>query len=457
MNRLRIKSIQEVVQETQKSKLHKSLGVFDLLLLGIGGVIGTGIFTTTGIAAATYAGPAITLSFLLGGIACIFVAMTYAELGSMLPVAGSGYTYAYITLGEVVATLDGWLIIMVCTFGGSAVAAAWSGYLLGILESFQIHLPYALTHVPAQGGIVNLPAMVIIGLLSLFLIRGNEGLSKLNSLLVGIKLGAIFLFILLSAPHIDMKNWEVFAPQGFWGIAAGTGFIFLSYTGFDTLVSAAEECRNPNRDLPIGIIGSLLICGTLYIIVAGVLTSIVPYTLLNNSEPVAFAMRSNGIELGAKLVAAGAVAAMSTVLITQIYGQSRILLVIARDGLLPAFFTKLHARFATPYCGILITGFIMMIISGFSPVATLMQLSSMCALANFSLVSLCAMIMRYKHPEQKRPFRCPAIYLVASISMGVCLFLFFQLLPENWAPFGISLLVGIIAYACYGYRKSPLA
>ena len=456
-NLLRIKSLKEIILEAGKSELKKNLGVTDLLLLGIGGIIGTGIFLLAGLAAERYAGPAITISFFLGGIACIFTALAYAELASMLPVAGSGYTYAYVTLGEMMAAINGWFILMIYTFGGATVASGWSGYMVGILESMGIHLPMQLTKIPTQGGWINLPAVLIVLFLSLFLLRGNKEASKLNGILVAVKLGAVFIFLVLSAPHINPVNWQVFAPNGFLGIAAGAGFVFMAYTGFDTLASAAEECKNPNRDLPIGIIGSLVGCAILYVIVAGVLTSIVPYTLLNNAEPMAFAMRSNGIQIGAKLVATGAVAAMTTVLLTQIYGQSRILLVMARDGMMPACFSRVNKRYSTPHVGILMSGFVMILITGFSPVATLGQISSMATLATFALVSISVMIMRYKYPNENRPFRCPAVYFIASFSTFLCLFLFAQLLPENWKPFLLSLVIGAIAYFSYGYRKSTMA
>lgn len=451
---LRIKDLKDAQKDINKTSLKKNLRAMDLVLLGLGGIIGTGIFVLTGLAAARYAGPSITLSFVLGGIASIFTALAYVELASMLPVAGSAFTYVYVTMGEAMASVVGWAALMVFTYGAAAVASGWSGYMVGILNGFGVHLPEALTKIPSEGGVINLPAVFIVVFLTLFLIRGMNDTTRLNGLLVGVKLGAILIFIVASIPHINPVNWEVFIPNGFSGVAIGAGFVFMAYTGFDTLATAAEECENPNRDLPIGIIGSLLGSIILYVIVAGVLTSIVPFPSLNNSEPMASALRAHGIHMGAKLVATGAVAAMTTVILTQIYGQSRILMVMARDGLVPKCFARINKKYATPHVGLLVTGLVIVLITGFAPVATLGQLSSMATLIVFSLVSVGVMILRYKMPNEKRTFVCPAVYWVASISAGLCLFLFCNLLTENWKLYLLSTLVGLAVYAFYGYRNS---
>jgi len=454
MDWFRTKSISEIKEDAGKTALKKNMGALDLILLGLGAIIGTGIFVLTGLAAAKYAGPGITLSFLIGGIASIFTALAYSELASMLPVSGSAYSYAYVTLGEAVAAIVGWTILMVFTFGGATVAAGWSGYIVGILNSVNLALPEKLTKIPSEGGWINLPAVFIILVLTILLVRGTKEATKLNGILVAVKLGAISLFLVSAVPHIDPINWQVFAPNGFFGVAAGAGFVFMAYTGFDTLSMAAEECKNPNRDIPIGIIGSLVGSALLYVVVAGVLTAIVPYSSLNLAEPMAYALRVNGISMGAKVVAAGAIAGMTTVILTQIYGQSRIFMVMARDGILPPIFTKVHPKYSTPYVGVIVTGIMMMLITGFTPVATLGQLSSMATLAIFGFVSMCVMILRYKKPKERRPFKCPAVYLVASISMFLCLFLFSQLLPENWKPYLFSTFIGFLVYLGYGYRHS---
>jgi APA family basic amino acid/polyamine antiporter len=426
-------------------------------MLGLGGIIGTGIFVLTGLAAAKYAGPGITVSFALGALACVFTALAYSELASMLPVAGSAYTYAYVSLGEPVAAVIGWILFLVCTFGASTVAAGWSGYVVGILTSVGVHLPDALTKIPSQGGLINLPAVLIVGCLMTVLIRGMEGVSKFNGALVFVKLGAIFTFLIAAVPHVDSANWAVFAPQGFTGIAAGAGFVFMAYTGFDTLATAAEECRNPNRDLPIGIIGSLLGSALLYIVVSGVMTAIVPYSTLNNAEPMAAALRAIGIGMGAKLVAVGAIAGMTTVILTQIYGQSRTLLVMARDGMLPPFFTKLHSKSSIPHYAVYVAAFVDASIGGFVPVSTLGQLTGMFTLSLFAFVSVAVMLLRKKYPNEKRTFKCPSVYWVASISTFLCLFLLSQLMAENWLAYSVVVMVGAVIYLAYGYRHSSMA
>jgi APA family basic amino acid/polyamine antiporter len=456
MEYFRKKSLRDVKEGAGKTGLKKNLGALDLVLLGFGAIIGIGIFVLTGLAAEKYAGPGITLSFLIGGIAAIFTALAYSELAGMLPVSGSAYSYAYVTLGEFVAATVGWTVLMLFTFGGATVAAGWSGYIVGIVDSVGLSLPQKLTKIPSEGGWVNLPAVFIIMVLTLLLVRGTKEAAWLNGVLVVVKFAAISLFLITATPHIDHNNWAVFAPGGFSGIAAGAGFVFMAYTGFDTLSMAAEECKDPNRDLPIGIICSLIGSTLLYIIVAGVLTGIVPYKSLNTAEPMAYALRVHGVSIGAKIVAVGALAGMTTVMLTQIYGQSRILLVMARDGLFPRCFEKIHPRFSTPYVGVVVTGLVMMLITGFFPVATLGQLSSMSTLAVFCFVSMAVMIVRYTKPEEHRPFKCPAVYLVASISMFLCLFLFSKLLSENWKAYLLTTFFGIGIYLTYGYRHSTM-
>lgn len=454
MNFFRIKSFSEAKADAQKTQFKKNLGAIDLILLGLGSIIGTGIFVLTGLAAAKYAGPSITVSFLLSAVACIFTALAYAELACMLPVSGGAYTYAYVTLGEGLAAIVGWSILMVCTCGAATVAAGWSGYFMGVLTNLGVHLPEVLTKIPSEGGIINLPAFLIVAILSLFLLRGTSDTAKLNAILVVVKLGAIAAFIFAAVPYVDSANWTVFAPNGVFGITAGAGFIFMAYTGFDTLASSAEECRNPNRDLPIGIIGSLIGSAILYIVVSGLLTAIVPYASLNNAEPIAQALRMNGVHFGAKLVAVGAIAGMTTVILSQIYGFSRILFVMARDGMLPSCFARLNNRFATPHMGILGGGLLIALVAGLVPVSTLGELTSMTTLSIFAFVSVGVMIIRYKKPDEVRTFRCPAVYVVASTSSLLCCFLFTQLLPENWKPYLISLVIGACIYGIYGYRNS---
>jgi len=316
----RTKSIAQMRETAADSGMAKTLGAFDLILLGIGCVIGTGIFVLTGVAAARYAGPAVTISFILSGCACALAGLAYAEFSSIVPASGSAYTYTYASLGEFIAFIVGWNLILEYTVTASAVASGWSGYVVGLLQSAGIEVSHALTHVPADGGIINIPAIFITLLLSIFLIRGTQGSSKLNRILVFIKLAAIFIFLFLAAPHVDTANWDPFMPFGFAGIAGGAAIVFFAYIGFDAVATTAEECKNPAHDLPIGIIGSLVICTALYVVVAGVLTGVVPYTELNNPEPVAFALRYIGYRLGSAIVGVGAIAGITTVLLVLLYG-----------------------------------------------------------------------------------------------------------------------------------------
>ena len=444
------KSLEAILASAEKHSLKKSLGAVDLLLLGIGCVIGTGIFVLTGVAAAKYAGPAITISYALAGFACVFAALAYTELASMVPVAGSAYTYSYVALGEMVAWIVGWGLILEYAVGASTVAAGWSGYMVGILNSAGIHLPDVITKVPSQGGIVNLPAVLIALFVGLLLIRGTKESAQLNRILVSVKLGAIFLFLTIAVPHIRVSNWADFNPFGFNGIATGAAFIFFAYVGFDAVACAAEECHNPNRDLPIGIIGSLLVCTILYIAVAGTLTGIVPYATLNNAEPLASALRANGSNIGSALVATGAIAGMTTVLLVLMYGQSRIFFVMSRDGLLPPIFCKLHSRFHTPYISSIMIALGVALVSGFTPIATMGNLTSMGTLLAFIVVAFGVMIMRTTKPDAPRPFKCPAVYVIAPIAILSCGYLMYQLILTTGKPFLIWSAIGIVVYFSYG-------
>jgi len=461
------KSISSIKRAAHHSPLKQSFGILGLISLGLGGIIGTGIFSLTGLAAAKYAGPGITLSFLLGGLACTLTALVYSELAAMLPVAGGAFTYAYVALGEFAAAIVGWCVLMLYTFGSATVASSWSCYTIGLLKEFKVNLPPTLVNIPQEGGWINLPAIFVTLVITLLLLQGIKGIARLNYILVIIKLIAIFTFTITAMIHFDSKNWENFAPQGFSGIVAGAGFVFMAYTGFDALANAAEECRNPNRDLPIGIIGSILICTFLYMIVSGALTGSTHYSHLNNAEPLIHAFRTYKIQskqqclfqlLVNLIIAIGAIAGMTTVLLTQIYAQSRLLYVMARDHLYPSLFAKIHPKTATPHFGILISGLTIMGISGFLPVASLGQIGSMSALAAFSIISFCAIIMRHRYPTEKRPFRCPKLHLVACLSILLCGFLFIQLFLRNWISYCIAFGVGILIYGiykvCHSYNKT---
>ena len=456
MKLFRTKSIQDIIANSEKKTLKKTIGVFDLIMLGIGCTIGTGIFVVTGIAAAKYAGPGISLSYLLAAFACLFAALAYAELASMVPVAGSAYTYAYAVLGEFVAWLVGWGLVLEYTIGGATVASGWSGYMVGILKTGGIILPEALTKVPSEGGIINLPAVFISLFIGLLLVRGTKESVVINRILVGVKLTAIFIFLYVAAPNIKMENWVNFMPFGWSGVALGAAMVFYAYIGFDAVATAAEECKNPTKDVPYGIIGSLIVCTILYVTVALVLTGIVSYTELNNAEPLAYALRQNGSNIGSILVATGAIAGMTTVLLVLIYAQSRIFFVIARDGLIPSYFSKLHKKYDTPHISLILVIVAVVVTSGFTPIATLGHLTSLGTLFSFAVVAIGVMVLRLTKPDLKRPFKCPLVYIVAPMAVLTCGYLIYYLLLETWKPFLIWSILGLIVYFGYSYHNSPL-
>lgn len=452
----RRKSIESVLEGANKNSLKKTLGAFDLILLGIGCTIGTGIFVLTGVAAAEYAGPAISISYALAGLACMFAGLAYTELAAMVPVAGSAYTYSYIILGEFIAWLVAWGLILEYTVAASTVAAGWSGYFVGILNAGGIHLPEYLIKVPSEGGMINLPAICISLFIGCLLIRGTKESIVVNRILVGIKLGVIFLFLAIAAPHIKMENYANFFPFGWQGVGIGAATIFFAYLGFDAVATTAEECKNPNRDLPIGIIGGLLICALLYVAVSLVLTGIVNFSELNNAEPMAYALRVNGSNIGSALVGTGAVTGMVAVLLVLMYGQSRIFFVMARDGLIPAAFGKLHKKFGTPYLGCIFLTLAVALISGFTPIQTMGQMSSLGTLFAFTVVSIGVLVMRIRKPNIERPFKCPAVFIVAPLAILSCSYLMYNLFLKTGKPFLIWFLISILVYFCYSYKKSPL-
>lgn len=452
----RRKSIENIIEGAKNKSLKKTLGALDLVLLGIGCTIGTGIFVLTGIAAAEHAGPAISISYLIAGTVCVFAGLAYTELAAMVPVAGSSYTYSYAVLGEFVAWLVAWGLILEYTVGASTVAAGWSGYFVGILKSGGIILPHAITAVPADGGIINLPATLIALFVGSLLVRGTKESIVVNRILVGVKLLVIFVFIAIAAPHIKMENYAEFVPFGFHGIAAGAATIFFAYIGFDAVATAAEETKNPNRDLPIGIIGSLLICTILYVAVSLALTGITHYSKLGNAEPMAFALRENGSNLGSALIGTGAVAGMIAVLLVLMYGQSRIFFVMSRDGLIPRVFSNLHKKFHTPHISCMIVTIAVALTSGFTPIKTMGHMTSLGTLFAFMIVALAVLVLRRTKPDLERPFRCPAVAVVAPLAIVSCFYLIYTLFEDSGTLFIIWVDISIILYFSYAYWHSPI-
>lgn len=457
MGVFRTKDIAKLKEGAREQSLKKSLGAVDLTLLGIGAIIGTGIFVLTGVAAAKYAGPGIMLSFVLSGSACAFAALAYAELAAAVPIAGSAYTYSYVALGEIFAWIVGWALILEYTVGSSAVAAGWSGYMVGLGTTAGLHLPKAYTAVPADGGIVNLPAIFISLFLSILLLRGTRESAALNRILVIVKLAAVFIFLALAGPRVDPANWSPLMPFGFSGVAAGAAIIFFAYIGFDAVATAAEECKNPNRDLPVGIVGSLIVCTILYIIVAGVLTGVVHYTQLNNAEPVAYALRVLGYSIGSALVGTGAVAGITTVLLVLMYGQTRVFFAMSRDGLIPDSIARVHPKYGTPHIVTIIAGIAVALISGFTPIGVIAELTNIGTLFAFVVSAIGVLVLRRTNPGLERPFRCPAVTVVAPLAVISCGYLMLNLPHDTWVRFFVWTGMGLVVYFAYGYRRSHLS
>ena len=452
MNLFRRKSIDELQAAAAASGMLKNLAAVDLLMLGIGAVIGTGIFVLTGVAAAKYAGPAVPLSFILSGLTCALAGLAYAEFASIVPASGSAYTYAYASLGEFIAFIVGWNLILEYTVTSSAVAVGWSGYVVGLFASAGLVLPHELVVAPAEGGIFNLPAVLITLFLSFLLVRGTKESVKLNRILVFVKLAAIFLFLVLAAPHVDATNWEPFLPFGYSGVVSGAAIVFFAYIGFDAVATTAEECRNAARDLPIGIIGSLFICTLLYAVVAAVLTGVVPYSMLDTAEPVAFALRHIGYNVGSAIVAVGAICGITTVLLVLLYGQSRIFFAMSRDGMVPANVCKIHRRFHTPYRVTILGAIFVSVIAGVFPIGMIAEMANIGTLSAFLIASIGVMVLRKTEPDLKRNFKCPAVWLIAPLAVLSCGYLMANLPLATWHRFGFWILFGLCVY--FGYSRA---
>jgi len=453
----RRKNIREIIRQSKEKPLKKTLSSIDLIMIGIGCTIGTGIFVITGIAAAKYAGPAISISYLIAAIVCIFAGLAYAELASMVPVSGSAYTYTYAFLGEFVAWAVGWGLVLEYLIGASTVASGWSGYMVGILGAGGIDLPEYLTKVPSEeGGLINLPAICISLFIGFLLVRGTKESILLNRILVVTKLIVIFIFLFVSAPMIDYENYSNFAPFGVNGVLIGAAVVFYAYIGFDAVATTAEECKNPERDLPIGIIVSAVVCAVLYITVSLALTGISHYSTLNNPEPLARALRENGSTIGSALVATGAIAGITSVLLVLMYSQSRIFFAMSRDKMLPKFFGKLNAKTHSPTNSAIVVAFFVALVSGFLPLELLSNMVSLGTLFAFMIVSVGVMILRKYEPDIKRSFKCPAVNIIAPIAILSCGYLVFELLKKNGWYFLAWGIAGLIIYLSYGFRKSPL-
>ncbi|MGO4882213.1 MAG: amino acid permease [Bryobacteraceae bacterium] len=491
----RTKSIDALIEASEEPghRLRKTLGPWSITALGVGAVIGSGIFTLTGTAAAGTviptksileatvidlilngshaasqlgrpgAGPAITVSFALVALACLFAGLCYAELSSMIPIAGSAYTYAYAILGEIVAWIIGWDLILEYAVSNMSVAVGFSAYIQDLCDNlFGWHLPQALAYppIPAPGGpagVFNIPALLITLLVTVVLVRGVRESAEANTTMVLIKIGAILLFCFGSARAINSANWHPFAPHGFPGILTGASIVFFTYIGFDSVSTAAEECRNPQRDLPFGIITTLIVCTILYGSVSLVLTGIAKYSTLTTASPVADALKALGFNRLRVVVTAGALAGMISSLLVYQYGQARIWFAMSRDRLLPAFFSAVHKRFQTPYISTWIAGFLVGIPAGIWDIDTFAELSNIGTLFAFALVSAGVIVLRKKQPDRPRAFRVPFVPLFPLISIACCVVLMMGLPLRTWLRFFLWLIVGLAIYFPFGRKRSTLA
>ncbi|NBV75236.1 MAG: amino acid permease [Methylococcaceae bacterium] len=444
---------------SNENGLKKTLSARDLTILGVGAIIGAGIFVLTGIAAAKYAGPAIVLSFVLAGIACALAALCYSELAAMIPVSGSAYSYAYATMGELMAWVIGWDLILEYALASSTVAIGWSGYLNSFLDNIGLHLPHYLTTAyladPAQG-FINLPAVIIILLLTGLLILGIRQSAIFNAVMVFIKLAVIVVFITVGLGNIDTANWSDFTPFGFGGVLTGAGVIFFAYIGFDAVSTAAQEAINPEQDVPKGIIGSLLICTVLYILVAGILTGVVSYTELNVAAPIALAIDHMGLNWLSPIVKLGAITGLTSVMLVLLMGQSRIFYSMAQDRLLPGVFANIHPHYQTPHWSTLIVGSAVALLAGFMPIEKLGELVSIGTLFAFVLVCGGVIVLRKTHPDMPRHFRCPAVPVLPLAGIVVCLALMAGLPLDTWIRLLVWLLIGFLIYFGYGKQHSLL-
>jgi len=483
------KPLQMLLDEMKgENRLRRILGPVQLSSLGVGAIIGTGIFVLTGIAAHDKAGPALVVSFVVAGLACIFAAFCYAEFASMVPVAGSAYTYAYATLGELFAWIIGWDLVLEYTVASAAVAHGWSHYFQALLHIFGLKLPITIARGPfdydptighfiTTGAVIDLPALIITAIITLILIKGIRESASFNVTMVVTKLVVVFFVIGVGAFYIDPKNWQPFAPFGWSGLSffgktilgqqavggeplgmlAGAAVIFFAYIGFDSVSTHAEEARNPRKDVPIGIVSSLLICTVLYIAVSMVLTGMVPYNKINIDAPVADAFRQVGLPWAELLIAVGALAGITSVLLVMELSQPRVMLAMARDGLVsPKFFGAIHEKFRTPWKSTILTGTVIGLLAAFLPLRLLAELVNIGTLLAFVIVCAAVLVMRYTHPEAERPFRVPFSPIFPVLGIILCLILMFSLPVENWIRLFVWLLVGLVIYFFYGRHHSVM-
>ncbi|HKT97403.1 MAG TPA: amino acid permease [Paraburkholderia sp.] len=462
MSLFRKKNVEHMLQASAKGAgLKKALGALDLTFLGVGAIIGTGIFVLTG-TGAVQAGPALMLSFLIAAVACCFAALAYAEFASTIPVAGSIYTYSYATLGELVAWIIGWDLMLEYGLATSAVSVGWSGYLQSLLAGFGVSLPIVLTAapgaVPGSFTLFNLPAFLVMMVITALLSIGVRESTRINNVMVAIKVTVVLLVIAVGAFHVTPEKWHPFMPHGWNGVFGAAAVMFFAFIGFDSVSSAAEEVKDPKRDLPVGIIASLIVCAVLYVAVAAVVTGIVPWQQFEGiAHPVSYALQVAGEKWVAGFIDLGAVLGMLTVILVMSYGQTRIIFAMSRDGLLPAKLSKVHPRYATPFFTTWLVGIFFGLIGALVPLNVLAELINIGTLAAFSMVSIAVLVLRRTHPNLPRAFRCPGVPVVPIFAVASCLFLMLNLAWITWIAFVAWLLIGLLIYFLYSRSHSRLA
>jgi APA family basic amino acid/polyamine antiporter len=468
--------IAELARDKEGQSLHRSLGPGALVAIGIGGIIGTGIFVLTGLAAAQHAGPAITLAFVLAALGCVFAGLCYAEFASMVPVSGSAYAYSYATLGEFIAWFVGWNLVLEYMFAAATVAVGWSRYFVKFIELFSVKLPDAWISAPftvmsdghsivTTGAIVNLPAVIIAAIVTAICYVGIRQSALVNGVVVAIKVTIVVLVIAFGAFFVNTDNWVPYIPEntgvsgefGWSGILRASGIIFFAYIGFDAVSTAAQEAKNPSRDMPIGILGSLIICTVLYILMSAVMTGLVPFPKLNDAAPVAVALQAHsGLNWLTPWVVVGALAGLTSVILVMILAQARIFLSMASHGLLPPAFARVHPQYRTPGFATLVTGTFAALAAGLLPIGVLGELVSIGTLIAFIVVCIGVLVLRYTRPEVHRPFRVKAIWPVSLLGIFFCGIMAYGLPGGTWVRLLIWTAVGVALYFVYGYRHSVL-
>lgn len=472
-----LSQLQEEATDT-KGGLKRSLSATNLVLLGVGAIIGTGVFVLTGTAAANYAGPALALSFILSGIGCVFAGLCYAEFASMIPIAGSAYTYSYATLGEFIAWIIGWDLILEYLFASSTVAVGWSGYVVRFLQDLHIHIPAYLCSSPIikdpisgklilSGALINFPAVFIVLLTTSLLYVGVQQSARVNGIIVFVKVTVVLLFIGFGISYINPENWHPFIPQntgvsghfGISGIIRGAAVIFFAYIGFDAVSTAAQEAKNPQRDMPIGILGSLIVCTILYIAVALVLTGIVNYKELNDPAPIALAINKTGNALNwlKPLIKIGAIGGLSSVILVMLMGQPRIFYSMSKDGLLPPIFSKVHPKHKTPYVSTIICGLVCAFFAGFFPIDVLGELVSIGTLLAFVIVCFGVIVLRRTKPNIERPFKTPFVPVVPLLGAIICFYQMYALPADTWIRLILWMGIGFVIYFSYSAKNSKLS